>query len=307
MRTTFKLACAATALISAGSASGQTKIPSTKPEKPLTSSPGLDQLGGLLQGRSVSLSEAVGIALLTNRALALANANLYVSQGRTSEAYAALNPTLGSALEVVRLNEPVTNKTLTVLDPRNFNSPIGEYIDNENIQQKLVGVTANLPIDISGTLHVATEQAKFEQLGYRLDVDRTRNQIVSDVKAAFYDVLRARALVAVATEDLQNSQDRLKEAESRLEARVVTKFDVLRAQTDVAAAQQNVIVAKNTLDTDLAVLNLTIGIKVTAPLDVVETGAVQQPDPTQVVAVQSAGNLGNVFDADLKEALGFRP
>ena len=222
------------------------------------SSPGIDQLGTFLQGQTLTLDQAVRLSLITNHALALANANLYVAQGKTSEAYAALNPTLGGAVSELRLNDSVSNKTLIVDNPQNFNNPIGAEVVNQNIQQTLAGVTAQLPVDISGTLHVATDQAKFQELAYRMDVDRTRNQIVADVKAAFFDVLRAEALETVAEEDLKNTRDRLKDAQSKLEARVVTKFDVLRAQTDVAAAQQNLIVAKNTVKTDLAVLNLVM-------------------------------------------------
>ena len=278
-----------------------------KPDKPMETSPGLERLADFLKDRTLSIDEAVRLALITNHTLALASANLFIAQGKTSEAQAALNPTLGSALDVIRLNDAVANKTLLVDDPQNFNKPIGAEIVNQNVQQKLFSVTAQLPVDISGTIHAATAQARFQEMAYMQDVDRARNQIVADVKSAFFDVLRAQALQRVAEEDLKNTEDRLKDAQSKLEARVVTKFDVLRAQTDVAPAQQNVIVAKNTVRTDLAVLNLVMGIKVTTQLHVTELGAVMEPQAKGPASIQSEESLGPEFDTDLQEAMGHRP
>jgi len=303
----IRLGCGAIFLAACAPGFAQSPIPNAKPDKPLLVSPGLSALGAYLSGRTLTIDQAVRLSLVTNHALALAKAYLLSAQGRTSEAYAALNPTLGAAIDVVRLNDSVSNKTLIVDDPKNFNNPIGAEIVNDNVQQQLYSITAQVPIDISGTLRVATEQSKFQEIAYRTDVDRVRNQIVSDVKGAFYDALRAKALQKVAEEDLKNSQDRLKDAQSKLEAQVVTKFDVLRAQTDVAAAQQNVIVAKNTAQTDLAVLNLVMGIQVTTQVQVTENGAIEQPGPLEANAMQSEGSLGPEFDADLNEALDKRP
>lgn len=285
----------------------QRPLPPPKPDKPMLVSPGIELLGYYLRGRALSIDQAVQLALVTNRPLAISTATLLAAEGRTAEAYAALNPTVYGAIDELRLNNSVSNKTLTVLDPKNFNKPIGAEIVNENIQQSLFSVTAQLPIDISGMLHVATQQAKLQELAYKMDVAAARNEITGDVKGAFYDELRAKALLNVAQEDLKNSQDQLHDAQAKLEAQVVTKFDVLRAETTVAASEQNVIVAKNTVQTDLAILNMIMGIKVDTQLDVTEDGAVEQPSATQPIAQQTDGSLGPEFDTDLKEALQDRP
>ncbi len=301
-----------TALVASGlaliscSAFGQLQVDKGTADHPLAHSPSLSQTGFVIKGKQLSLSQAVNICLATSRLLAAAKANLYIFQGRTAEAYAALNPTLKGNLSAVKLNDSVHNKTLTVLDPHNFDNPIGANVVTSNVQQKFVGVTANLPIDISGTIRSATTLAKFQELGYRLDIDRTRNQIVADVKAAFYAVLRAKALVMVAAEDLKNSKDRLKDAQDRLAAKVVTKFDVLRAQTDMASAEQNLIVAKNVVQTNTALLNATIGVKIDDAVELSGDDAIQMPQPDSADAASSNG-LGPMYDADLKEALNNRP
>lgn len=277
------------------------------PDKPILVSPGIKLLSKYLTGRTLTIDRAVQIGLITNRNMAIATATLLSAEGHTGEAYAALNPTVFGAVNELRLNDSVANKEITNIDPHNLNNPIGAEVVNENVQQSLFSVQANLPVNISGELHVAGQEAKLQELSYKMDVAATRNSIVAAVKGAFYDALRAQALLKVADEDLSNKQVVLHDAQAKLEAQVVTKYDVLRAQTDVAAAQQNEIFAKSAVQADLAALNFVIGIDVTTPLELTESGAVTQPPAAEASAPQLAGALGAEFDADLNEALRNRP
>jgi outer membrane protein TolC len=121
------------------------------------------------------------------------------------------------------------------------------------------------------------DEAHYQEIGARLDVNRIRNHIVSDVTSAFYDVLRAQSLERVADENLQNSLFNLGDAQKKLEARTVTRFDVIQAQTDVAAAQQQVIRARNTTRRSIGLLNNVIGIDIMTPLHVQPGSAVEMP------------------------------
>lgn len=284
-------------------------VPIQSAEKPLRVSPRLAELSAALRDRSLKINDAVAIALAINRNLAFAQEALLRAQGRVSEARSAFNPTLGVAPGYVFQTQK--------LEP-----------------QAIVGAT--LPIDISGLLRAAVDQAKFQEIGYRLDINRTRNQIVADVKAAFYDVLRAQALSRVAKENLQNSLDRLSDAEKKLEARAVTRYDVIRAQTDVADAQQQMIRARNTVRRSLGFLNSAMGTDVLTLLRIDEQGATELPpgvsspdavtpappgdakpqahglmlpravgDAAEIEA--TAQELGPEFQSVLKEALETRP
>ncbi len=234
-----------------------------KPDRPSLESPTLAQLG--LQARPLTLNDAVAIALATNKSLALAEEALLRAQGRTSETRAAFNPTVSSTYTFTHLNQ---GQTVT------FN---GQSFPLVKQNQSQIGVQATLPIDITCLLRAATQQAQFQEIAARLDVNRARNQIVLDVKTAFYDVLRAQALVRVANEALQNALDRLSDAEKKFRAGTVARFDVIRAQTDVANAQQQLITARSNVSLAIANLNNTIGIDVNTPLQVADTGAVETP------------------------------
>lgn len=225
-------------------------IPLTPAEKPLESSPKLEDVARELSGRPLTINEAVSVALATNRTLATAAANLYRAQGRTGEMRAQFNPVLGVG--------------------------VGDIYQNSSLQPAAT-IGATMPWDISGLLRAATSQAQFQEVAARLEVNRARNQVIGDVKTAFYRVLRAKALVAVATDDLQNSLDRLKDANLRYEARAVAYIDVVRAQTDVANARRQVIEARNAVSLTSAALGNAMGIVGTSSLQTSDQGAVELP------------------------------
>jgi len=224
--------------------------PIAKPDKPLTVSPTLEALTGRLLTQPITIDDAIAIALTTNRSLAFAGEALYRAQGRTTEVRSALNPTVSATPADVFLHLSL---------------------------QPGYGVQATLPIDITGVLHAATDQAHFQEVGARLDINRIRNQIVYDVEAAFYNALRAQTLVTVAVENLQDSLDRLQDAQIRYNAQTVAYLDVVRAQTDVANAQKQVIQARNAVSINISQLNDAMGIDVTTPLRITDKNAVEQP------------------------------
>ena len=91
-----------------------------------------------------------------------------------------------------------------------------------------------LPLDVSGTLRAAVSQAQFQEVAARIDVNRVRNDVVYNVKNAFYNVLRAQAQIAVATDLLNNALSRLNDANKNYAAGTAPRFDVISAQRDVA-------------------------------------------------------------------------
>jgi outer membrane protein len=252
----------------------QAKLPAAqrqlpRPDKPTLVSPTLTDLYGRAPVGPIDIQQAVAIALGNSRSLEQANEALLQARGRTSEVRAGFNPTLGGSFTYTRLN---TGQSATF-----SNGNQTENIPLVNADQPVLSATATLPIDISGQIRAATDQAHFNEVAARIDVNRTRNQVVSDVKTAFYNVLRAQALVVVAQETLQDDLDRLSDAQKKLNAGTVAPFDVLRAQTDVANAQQQLITARSNVSLEIATLNNVLGVNIDAPTQVTDRDAVQDP------------------------------
>lgn len=253
-------------------------------------SPGFPELKPYLNGTTVTISDVVRLSLVTNRVIAHAKATYLTSRGQVQEAYAALFPTVGAAFDELRLNQAISNKFLTVTNPTYPTEPIGAIFESQRIQQRIYSFGGTIPIDISGELRAAVTQASYERLATQLDLSRVINDQVAAVKSAFYDVLRAQALQKVAENDLGVAQLTLKDAQSRYAAQVVTKFDVLRAETDEQAAEQVLVSAKNRVEQLYAVLDNVIGIRGDIRLHATEAGAVTEPPATDKLSNYTAGS-----------------
>lgn len=266
-------------------------------------SPRLEEVAGGQYKSPFTLNQAVAVALATNRSLALSIENLRKAQARTAEQRTNLNPTLNATATYTRLDQGTSvqfgETNVTIANP----------------DQVLFGLQLLLPIDINGLLRSSVSQAQYLEIAARLDINRTTNQLVLDVKTAFYDVLRAKNLVQVSKEALENAQIRLKDAQARYQAGVVAKFDVIRAQTDVLNAQQNLIQARSQVSLATAVLNSTIGIDINTPLETTDAGSVETletislkpQDANTTTPPLDSLNLGKVYEDVVKEALATRP
>ncbi len=78
---------------------------------------------------------------------------------------------------------------------------------------------------------------------------RFRQAVRRDVTAAFYDVLLAKEMAAIAEENLQQKERHLEEARNRYSAGTATDYDVLAAEVAVANARPDVIRTANAVRT----------------------------------------------------------
>ncbi len=100
--------------------------------------------------------------------------------------------------------------------------------------------------------------------------DFTVREVLFGVARAYYNALRVQAQIAVAQETLQSNKEELQHAQARLRVGEVTETDVLRAEVEVAQAEQNLVTIQNDRRLTATVLERAIG----AP------GSVQVIDPT---------------------------
>ena len=264
----------------AGAAGAQTTAQKQAPDGPSTIP------GSSPPARTLTLDQAVQIALQNSKPLRLAAEAVNRARGRVNEARAGFNPTLTGDFAFTRLDE---GSEIT------FPGPTGQpqTIPIVRQNQRSVGVAASLPIDITGQIRAAVQQSQFQEIVARLDYNRTRNQTVLDVKNAYFDVLRSKAFVAVAEQALKNAQDRQATTEAYLRAGTGTRFDVLRAQTEVANAQQSLIAARNRVSLAIAALNNLLSLDQNTPIEAVEASEAAEPQ--------------REFNASVSEAYENRP
>jgi len=233
------------------------------------------QPGG--QASVLTLQEAIATAVANNPGLAVARERVQRSQNQLREAKAQSVLRLDGSANYVHTS-PIS--TFTVPGPSG--TPITIQTRQPNATAARAAVTQ--PVDITGRLRDARELA-----GLQLDIQSyseglTLQQLIADVQNAYYNVLRAEGNVNVAQAAVNLAEERLRLARAQFEAGVSPKFDVTRAEVDVANFRQTLIQAQNAVAVAKGALNNVLGVDVNRPFEVQEQPAAVKPVTVDIAA-----------------------
>ena len=123
--------------------------------------------------------------------------------------------------------------------------------------------TLTVPLPLGKRPRLAVTQAQELRGAALAQLDSARLSLVGQAAAAYYDVLRKQALLAVAKQTLAENQRALSDVQKRNNAGDAAQLDVLQAQVPVASAQSTLDGATN----DLAVADVTLNSLLGRPLD----------------------------------------
>lgn len=183
---------------------------------------------------SLTLSDAVGLALEYHPSLRAASANVQESEASLTLARSSYFPVISATGSATRTGGAF------VFNPQ-F-PPRVQYYNNYttalNLQQTLYdfGRTGGRVSSANGLVQAST----YDYQGSRLNV-------IANTETAYYGVLEAQGVVAVNLETLAQTEAHLKEAEAYYRVGTRPQFDVTTSQVNVANANVSLITAKNQL------------------------------------------------------------
>ena len=148
---------------------------------------------------------------------------------------------------------------------------MGDNVDSSDVIELEFGAHRNFhgeaalrqPIFAWGRYYYNYQSAKLNLEGVRKELEAAHNQLALDVSEAFYAVLLAVEFVKVSLQKVDLVEKQLQIARYLLNSGVATKFDILRAEVQLANAKSQLIrtqnrartarnAYKNILDIDLA-------------------------------------------------------
>jgi len=112
-----------------------------------------------------------------------------------------------------------------------------------------------------GQVKAALQIAKLTEDNSYWQLRDTVDTVIARTRTQFYSVLLAKALIFVAEESVQLQEDQLKDQQNRFEAGTVPRFNVLRAEVELANVRPNLIRARNNLLITQLDLSRTLGIE----------------------------------------------
>lgn len=120
-------------------------------------------------------------------------------------------------------------------------------------------VSVSQYIDLFGLLPAARDAQKDVRDFYSLDIERLQNETALAAKNLFFNLLLGQEQVTTQEEQVRYAQENVRITEARLRQGIVSRFDVLTAQTALSAAQQQLIAAQDQRDLAQANLSYLLG------------------------------------------------
>lgn len=217
------------------------------------------------QSGPMTMDQAIEAALEHAFSIRLAEVDISKSEQVTRQLRTALGPTLSAQGTYTRFDRATTS---------NFGS---DSVVISPIDQKKVDLTLSMPIDISGTKRLAiSANKKLTQAG-RETLEAQINTVKGSVRTAYLNVLKARDLVSVRKEAVALREATVKNARLGLEQGSLAKVDVVQAETQLAAAQGELIIAQNQYGLAKKALNSVIGRPVETEFEVAEVQVGERP------------------------------
>jgi outer membrane protein len=184
-----------------------------------------------------SLPDCIDLALKQNPSVRKAQEELRRTHGLIVEARAPAIPQLTASGSYER----VEKKSIDVF-PGSTSGPTPN-------QQEPWSATVELSqlVYAGGRVTAALRAAKLTDQIAVLDFQRTVADTVLDVRKAFYQILLNKALVTVREQSVRLLEEQLQDAQHRFDAGAVPRFNVLRAEVELANAKPPLIRAQNDL------------------------------------------------------------
>jgi len=209
---------------------------------------------------TVSLDEAIRSSEAHSNAVKIAQSEYDAAKARIGENRARKQPHVDFNASVSHFDDR------TVVS---FPGSASKFELAPNNQEQL-GLVISQDFDVSGEIGMSIGQARLQALAaaYRLRTASEDQELTTTI--AYYAVLRGEQNVRVAKASLQAYTEQSTIADRLYKGGVGQKIDVLRAQTQVAEAEREVVRRQNELDSARSTLNDLMSRPLDAPISLVD-------------------------------------
>ncbi len=241
---------------------------------------------------SLSLSEAVQVALTRNLNLLSSVDAEAAARARESAAFAQFLPQLtpsyrrssdGSVFGVTATQRvPWSGATLSAAGSyRRYHDSLSAFRTSD------VFVTLSQPLlrgfGPTATNYELTNSRRAREAQQR-NLELNRQRLAVEVTAAFFQVVRQRKLIEVSEQSLTRSEALRDASQARMQVGLASRLDVLRAELQAAQAQEALLSGRTSLQTALERFRILLGASPHEPLG---PGATELPEPGQVAAEET--------------------
>ncbi len=237
-------------------------VPEPSPPTPLPPKIDVEQLPVITPGPAMTLEQALITADQRNLGLNAARMEIEKSQAQLSQAWALILPGVQGSVQFMHNDH---EDSFDIMG----NSTVVRF------QEDLKGtLQAGMPLIHAQNWYTISAAKKGIELA-RISVEQGRQQLLIGVAQAYYFALMATSLIELRETQLKATVHHLRVAKARYDAGTGLRIDVIRAETDLEQARQELLAGHLSLDNARDTLgNLTKTDGLPMP---VETAPIQMP------------------------------
>lgn len=203
-----------------------------------------------------NMKSTISAAINASADLAIAKRNIEIDKKRSDEAKAAGRPNITASGTATRFDQPTKES---------FGAAKFTVIGNHT---ETLALSLNERLDLTGQIRAASSQAQLQSLADQFIYLQAQNQRILRARTVYYNLLRAKHQVQVAEQALETARAQQSLAVKLNTEQVGQKIDVLRANTQVANATQDLTRARNALGIAQQNFNDLVGSPLNTPIDV---------------------------------------
>lgn len=199
----------------------------------------------------VSMQQAVEKTMQFNPAIQSVREALSAADYGIHASKSAFGPSLSTQYGYTRIDEK----------PQSMGQTLGT-VDNWELRFNI-----HQPLFTGFYLLSSYEKSLLQKEQVVSQINNIELQLSQTVRNTFFQLLEARENVRSAEDSLARLKSQLRVSAAFYEVGLRPKFDMLQAEVDVAAAEQDLVIAKNSVDTLVARLNTLLGEDVNAEVN----------------------------------------
>lgn len=244
---------------------------------------------------SLSLEEALDLARGNNPTYLQAANDASLADWDVREAWGQLLPRANASSSVSWQGAGEQRFGSLTLGDLGFGGQPSYYFSSYNL-----GVS----YDLSWSSILAPRQAKAQRSATHAQIRRSEADLVSQVTAAYLEVLRQQEALALAEAQLENSRFNLRLAQGQLEVGAATPIDVGQAEVQVGRAEVTVLQTENALATARMRLLQQMGVAVDQEVELVTSFELSEPgwEVDELLRMALANNPGLLATRSSRQA-----
>ena len=198
----------------------------------------------LCLGETLTLKKSISIALKNNPSVKIAEEKLKEAEAEKGKALSNFFPKLSTSSSYTQLDK---KKKMEMSMPHIPGMPPMPQSSITLTDNKIYDYNLSLtqPLFTGGKLTSLYRMRKENFEALKNYFKKTKNDLIFNVKKAYFNVLEAEKLEKVAEESLESLKSHLKVVEDFYKEGMVPQVDVLRAKVALANARNNLINAQN--------------------------------------------------------------